>query len=106
MFRQLNRKCAYATGTRLNENFLPFLQIGFFNQCLPGGQANQRDGSRFFHAEVLWLNRHGIFLQSNEFRESTDSVVIWPRIDLIADLKSPRERSDSNHDTSHIIAQN
>ena len=43
VLRQLNRKCAHATGARLNKNFLPFLQIRFFNQRLPGGQAHQRN---------------------------------------------------------------
>ena len=89
MLRQLNCKCSYATGARVDENFLPCLQVRSFDQRLPGGQADQRDGSRFFHGELFWLNRHGIFFDRNEFRESTDSIFVRPRIDLVARLESP-----------------
>src|SRR6266700_3563387 len=106
MLRQLNGNCSYTTGARVDEHFLPCLQIRSFNQHLPGGQADQRDGSRFFHGEVFWLLRHGIFLYRNEFRESTDAIVVWPRIDLVAWLEAPHSRSDSDDDPSHLIAQN
>jgi hypothetical protein len=48
MLGQLNCNCSYTTGARLDEHFLPFLQIRSFDQRLPDGQADQRDGSRFF----------------------------------------------------------
>src|SRR5437667_12243189 len=106
MLRQLNGNGSYTTGARVDEDFLPCLQIRSFDQHLPGGQADQRDGSRFFHGEVFWLLRHGIFLYRNEFRESTDAIVVWPRIDLVAWLESLHSRSDSDDDPSHLIAQN
>ena len=39
MLRQLNCKCSYTTGARVDENFLPFLQVRSFDQHLPGGQS-------------------------------------------------------------------
>jgi hypothetical protein len=59
-----------------------------------------------FHGESFWLDGNGTFIHRNEFRESTDSIFIRPRIDLVAGLESPHSRSDANHDSSHIIAQN
>ena len=106
MLRQLNCKRSYTTRPSVDENFLPSLQVRFFDQRLPSGQADQRDGSRFFHAEFFWLIRHGILFYGDEFRESTDSILIRPRIDLVARLESPHSRSDSNYDSSQIIAQN
>ena len=52
------------------------------------------------------LIRYGIFSYRNEFRESTDSILIRPRIDLVARLESPHSRSDSDYDSGEIIAQN
>ena len=86
--------------------FVPSLQVRSFDQCLPGGQADQRDRSGLFHGELLWLIRYGIFSYRNEFRESTDSILIRPRIDLVARLESPHSGSDSDHDPGEIIAQN
>ena len=90
----------------MDEDFLSLLQVRSFDQHLPGGQAHQRNGSRFFHGESFGLDRHGIFIHRNEFRESTDSIFIWPRIDLVARLESPHSRSDANYDSGHIIAKN
>jgi hypothetical protein len=45
-------------------------------------------------------------MKRNVFRERTDSILIWPRIDLVAGLESPHTRADPDHDPRHIIAQN
>ena len=68
--------------------FCPFPQVGSFDQHLPGGQTHQRDGRGVFHAESLWLDRHGIFTHRYEFRESADAIFLGPRIDLVAGLES------------------
>src|SRR2546423_3600995 len=106
MLRQLNGNGSYTTGACMDEHFLPCRKLRSFDQHLPGGQADQRDGSRFFHGEVFWLLRHGIFLDRNAFRERPDAIVVWPRIDLVAWLESLHSRSDSDDDPSHLIAQN
>src|SRR5213592_2627566 len=106
MLGQLNGNGSYTTGARVDEHFLPWRKLRSFDQHLPGGQADQRDGSRFFHGEVFGLLRHGIFLYCNPFRESPDAIVVWPRIDLVAWLESLHSRSDSDDDPSHLIAQN
>jgi hypothetical protein len=62
MLRQLNRECSDTARARVDENLLPFLQVGSLDQRLPSGQADQRDGSRFFHVEFLGHNRDGIFM--------------------------------------------
>jgi hypothetical protein len=89
----------------VNQNFLPCLQVGSFDQRLPSGQADQWDGSRLFHGESLWLDRHSIFSYGNEFSESTDSILIGPRIDLVAWLESPHSRPDPEDDSGQVIAQ-
>src|SRR5438045_2977051 len=106
MLGQLNGNGSDTTGARVNEHFMPCRKLRSFDQHLPGGQADQRDGSRFFHSEVFGLLRHGIFLDCNAFRERPDAIVVWPRIDLVAWLESPHARSDSDDDPSHFIAQN
>jgi len=90
----------------MDENSLPFLQVGYLDQRLPKGQADQRDGSRFFHGELAGHNRDGIFIHRDEFGEGTDSILWRPCIDLVARLESPHSRSHSDHDASHIITQN
>src|SRR6266536_3128093 len=106
MLRQLNRNCSDTTGTSMDEDFLPLLKIRPFDQCLPCGQADQRNGSCLFHSEFLRYHRHGIFIHRDEFREGPDPILGWPRINLIANLEPPHSRSDLNHDSRHIIAQN
>ena len=81
-------------------------QIRSFDQRLPGGQADQRDGSRFFHGECFGLDRHVVFFDRNELRECTDSPVSRPRIDFVAGLESTHSRSDPDHDPGHVMAQN
>src|SRR5207249_261317 len=103
---ELNCKCSHATGAGVDEDFLPLLQVCSFNQRLPGGQANQRDGSGFLHGEFLWLERHVVFIHRNEFRESADPIFMRPRIDLVAELESPHVGPDPDHDPSHIVSQN
>ncbi len=106
VLRQLDRKCPYSAGARVDQDFLSLLQIRSFDQHLPRVQAYQRDGGRFFHSECFGLDRHGIFIYRDEFRECTDSILIWSRIDLIARLESLYCRSDPNDDSRHIVAQN
>jgi hypothetical protein len=45
-------------------------------------------------------------LDRNAFRERTDAIVVWSRIDLVAWLEALHSRSDSDDDPSHLIAQN
>ncbi len=86
--------------------FCPFFRSRSFDQDLPGSQADQRDGSRFFHRQVLWLDRHIVLIHRNEFRERADPVFIRPRIDLVAGLEPPHTRSDLDHDPSRFISEN
>ena len=102
---ELDCKCSHAAGAGVDEDFLSLLQVRSFDQRLPGGQADQRDGSRFFHGERLRLDRHVVFVHRDEFRESTDPILMRPRIDLVAGLESPHARSDLGHDAGHIVAQ-
>src|SRR3989449_1271392 len=103
---QLNGKCAHTTRTRVDENLLSLFQIRSFDQRLPGGQADQGDGSRFFHGECFGLDRHVILFDRTEFRECTDSPVSRARIDFVAGLESTHSRSDPDHDPGHVMAQN
>ena len=89
MLRQLNRECSNAARARVDEDFLPFLQVGSLDQRLLSGQAYQRNGSCFFHGELLGRNRDGIFIHRDEFGEGTDSILGRPCIDLVARLESP-----------------
>jgi hypothetical protein len=75
MLRQLNGKCAHTTRARVDENLLSLFQTRSFDQRLPSGQADQGDGSRFFHGECFGLERHVIFFDRTEFRECADSPV-------------------------------
>src|SRR5438128_11807093 len=103
---QLNGKCAHTTRTRVDENLLSLFQIRSFDQRLPGGQADQGDGSRFFHGECFGLDRHVILFDRTEFRECTDSPVSRARIDFVAGLESTHSRSDPDHDPGDVMAQN
>ena len=86
--------------------FCPWFQVRSFDQRLPRGQADQRDGSRFCHGEGCGLHRHVVFFDRNEFRECADSPVGRPRIDFVAGLESTHSRSDADHDPGHVMAQN
>ena len=90
----------------MDENFLSLFQTRSLDQRLPGSQANQGDGRRFFHGEGFGLDRHVIFFDRDELRECTDSPVSRTRIDLVAGLESAHSRSDPDHDPGHVMAQN
>src|SRR6266576_489153 len=96
---QLNGKGAHTTRAGVNKNLLPLFQIRSFDQRLPGGQANQWDGGRFFHGEGFGLDRDVVFFDRTEFRECTDSPVSGPRINFVAGLESTHTRSDPDHDS-------
>ena len=74
MLCKLNCKGSDTTGARVDENFLPLLEVRSFDQHLPSGQADQRNGSGFGHGEGFWLYRHIIFIHRDEFGERTDAV--------------------------------
>src|SRR5437899_12036680 len=101
---QLNGKCAHTTRTRVDENLLSLFQIRSFDQRLPGGQADQGDGSRFFHRECFGFDRHVVFVDRNALREGADSPVSRPRIDFVVWRESTHARSDPDHDPGHVMA--
>jgi hypothetical protein len=105
MLCELNGKRSDAPGARLDENLLPLLKIRFFDQRLPSRQANQRDGSSFFHGESFWFYRQGSFFDRNKFSESTHSKVIRPGIDLITRFEVAHRWPDPDHDAGHIVTQ-
>ena len=105
MLGQLDGKSADAAGAGLDEDLLPLLQVGLLDQCLPCRQAHQRDGSGFFHREVLGLERKRCFLDRDELGERADAEVIRPRIDLVAHLELPHARADFDHHPGHVVAQ-
>lgn len=98
-------KRSYSTRARVDENFLPFLQVRSFYQRLPGSQADQRDGSCVFHGELFGLVRYRVFSYGDEFRERTDSILVRARIDFVARLESAHCGSDADYDSGQIIAQ-
>ena len=106
MLGQLNGKRPHATRARVDKNLLPALEMRSFDQHLPGGQADQGDGRRFFHSECFGLDRHVTLFDRDEFGERADSPVGRPRIDFVARLESPRSRSDADHHSGHVMAQN
>jgi hypothetical protein len=65
--------------------------------ALPSSQADQRNGTRFFHGKFLRHHRHAIFIHRNQFREATDSILAWPPINPIANLEPPDSTTDLNH---------
>ena len=88
MLHQLNGNGSYTTRACVDEHFLSRRKLRSFDQHLTGGQADQRDGSRFFHAEFFGLLRYSIFFDRNVFRESPDAIGICPRIDLVSWLET------------------
>ena len=107
MFRQLDGEGADTAGARLDEDLLPGLQLGHLDECLPSGQANQRNGSRFFHAECCRLDRHIAFVHGDEFCEGPNPVLIRSRIDLVAGFEAPHLRAHLDHKVvSHVVAEN
>src|SRR6266702_7603383 len=106
MLRQLNGKGANAARASMYEHFLPFHELPFFDQRLPGGQAHQWDRSRFFHGECHGLESHAVFLERDEFGESADAILVRSRIDFIARFESQYARSDADNNPGQIVAQN
>src|SRR5438132_7970436 len=106
MLRELNCECAHTTRASLDQNFLPFMQLRLFDERLPSGQADQRDGSRFLHREALGLNRQVIFSYCDELRECPDSVLVRSCIHLVAGLESPHARAHSDYDSRQLVAEN
>src|SRR5439155_6093667 len=106
MLRELNCECAHTTRARLDQNFLPFLQLRLFDERLPSGQADQRDGSRFLHREALGFNCQVIFAYCDELRECPDSVLVRSCIHLVAGLESPHARSHSDYDSCQLVTEN
>src|SRR6267142_487820 len=101
---ELNGECAYSTGTRVDQDSLAFLQVGAFNQYLPGCQTHQRDGRCPFHGEVLGLQRHVSFIHGDEFRERPDPVLMRPRIHLVAQLEPSHFGPDTDYDPGPVVA--
>ena len=66
------------------KTFCPFLRLAFVDQCLPGGQSHQGNGSGFFHRETRGLERQRCLLDGDELGERADSKIIRSRVDLIA----------------------
>ena len=85
--------------------FCPFFSLAQLDQHLPGGQTNQRDGSRFLHAEVLGLQRHVGFVHGDEFRERPDPAIARPSIDLVTRFELPDFRSDPGHGSGHVVPE-
>ena len=90
----------------MDQNFLPFLQLRLFDERLPSGQADQRDGSRFLHREALGFDRQVIFAYCDELRECPDSVLVRSCIHLVAGLESPHARSHSDYDSCQLVTEN
>lgn len=89
----------------MNQDLLPFLQLGLFDQRLPGSQRDQRNRGRFFHAEQLRLQGDISFVDGNEFGKGADSILVGPCIDLIAGLELLHPGSDAKHHASHFVAE-
>ena len=89
----------------MDQDLLPFSQIGFLDQRLPGGQAHQGDGSRFLHGEVLRFQRHVGFVYGNELCERADPAIARPSIDLVTRLELPDLGPDPNHGSGHVVPQ-
>ena len=66
------------------KTFCPFFRFALVDQHLPGGQADQRDRGRLFHAEVLGLQGHVGFIDGDGFGECPDPAIARPRIDFVA----------------------
>lgn len=60
-------------GFRIPRDLLSSLQSCFLDQPLPGGQANEGDGRRFFHGDGFGLEREVRFLDRDAFGERTDA---------------------------------
>ncbi len=105
MLGQLDGEAADSAGARLDEDLLPLLQVGSLDQCLPRRQGHQGNGSRFHHREVLGPVRQRAFLDGNELGERADSKIVYPRVDLVADLELLHARADLGHHARHVVAQ-
>ncbi len=105
MLGQLDRKRAHATGARLDKDLLTLLDLRYLDQCLPCRQTHQGNGCGLFHSEVLWLDRHRVFLDGNELGERPDAQVIRPGVDLVARLELANAGSDTNHDAGHVVSE-
>jgi hypothetical protein len=105
MLGQLNGESAHAARACLDEDFLPFLQLGHLDQRLPRDQTHQRDGGRFLHRESLGLVRQRSLFDRNQLGEAANPEVIGPRIDRIARLELPHARAHPDHHAGHIVPQ-
>ena len=88
------------------KTFCPGFRFASFEQCLPGGEADERNGSRFFHAEFSRFDRHVGFVHGDEFREGADPVLVRSRIDLVTGLEAPPPCSHLDHNAGDVVTEN
>src|SRR5688572_6569741 len=105
MLRQLNGERSHAAGTRVDEDSLPFLDVGALDQNLPGGQPHQRDGRGLFHREVPWLRGHIRFVHGDELGERSDPILMRPAIHFVARLEPSHAPPDADNDSRDVVAE-
>ncbi len=105
MLGQLDGDRADAAGAGMDQHLLPRLQLGAFDQHLPGGQGHEGQGGGFFHADVLRLQREVGLVHRDELREGPDPVLAGPRIHLVAGLEALHLGPDADHDPRQVVAQ-
>ena len=68
MLRQLNRECSDTPRARVDENFLPFLQVGSLDQRLPSGKA-----TRGMEAASSMVSFLGVIATASSFIEMSSA---------------------------------
>ena len=70
--------------------------------------SNLRIGDSHFAFCALHLHVHnsaGSAFRQDKLKSCIYAVVMWSRIDFVAEFEPPHSRSDLDHDPSHVISE-
>src|SRR5882762_6650048 len=103
---QLYGDAADTTGCTMNQHPLPFRELRAIDECLPGGQGRDRDGSRL---RMVKRGRLRCDVGGNGqtiVRLGTVDEPITQAIDRIPDLDTHACRSDRVDNTGEFVTEN
>jgi hypothetical protein len=64
-----------AAGAGVDEDLLAGLDVGAVDECLPGGQGDQRHRGRLVRGERVWFGRDVVLVDRDVLREGPDPQV-------------------------------
>src|SRR5688572_467191 len=106
MTSHLHSKAADPTGCTMDQHPLPFRKLCAIDECLPGGQGRDRDGSRLHMVKRGRLRRDVGGNGQAIVCLSTVDEPIAQAIDRIPSLDTRASRSDRVDNTGEFVAEN